>query len=240
MANARGVLVPVAVLEGEALSEALVDRLSNVEVTLLGYHELPDQTATEQAHEQFTEQVQQTLDEYVALFEAHGGTVDPRVVFTHDAPETFERIAIEEDLAAILVPNPAPAIERILVPIRGAATLEPLLRMTTALSDDAEIELFHVVASEDARGDGDQLLSTAADRLAAEDVDRDRISQQLTITETPIRAITEAAIDAGLVVIGEAEPSVADIVFGDAADRIAEGSASPVVIVRPRRSTDGD
>src|SRR6056297_802336 len=113
MSNETSVLVPVAVLQGEALSEALVDLLSSVEVTLLGYHEIPEQTATEQAHDQFNEQMQHKLEEYVELFESHGGTVTPRTVFTHDAPETFKRIAIEADIGAILVPNPAPAVGRI-------------------------------------------------------------------------------------------------------------------------------
>ena len=238
MSNATSVLVPVAVLQGEALSESLVDLLSGVEVTLLGYHEIPDQTATEQAHDQFNEQLQRKLDEYVELFESHGGTVTPRTVFTHDGPETFKRIAIEADIGAILVTNPAPAVDRILVPIRGRANLDPILAMTAALGADPEIVLFHAAPSEDQRADGEKLLSTAADQLAAAGVDPDRIGRQLTVSETPIRAISDAAADTGLVIIGEKEPSVVDIIFGDAADRIADGSASPVLVVRTDRSDD--
>ena len=235
MPNATSVLVPVAVLQGEALSEALVDRLSGVEVTLLGYHELPEQTATEQAHEQFNEQLQRKLDEYVDLFEAHGGTVTPRTVFTHDAPETFKRIAIEADIGAILVTNPAPAVDRVLVPIRGPVNLDPILTMTAALGGTPEIVLFHAAPSETQRAAGEELLSTAADLLDTAGVAPDRITQQLVVSDAPIRAISDAAADTGLVVIGEKEPSVVDIIFGDAADRIAEAAASPVVVVRTDR-----
>jgi len=235
MGNAPNVLVPVAVLQGQALSEALVDRLSSVEVTLLGYHEIPEQTATEQAHDQFNEQMQHKLEEYVELFESHGGTVTPRTVFTHDAPETFKRIAIEADIGAILVPNPAPAVGRILVPIKGTVNLDPILTLTAALDGDAEIVLFHAAPSEDKRADGEDLLSTAADQLRAAGVDAERLSQQVVVSETPIRAISDAATDTGLVVIGEKDPSVVDIIFGDAADRIAEASASPVLVVRTDR-----
>lgn len=236
MSNATNVLVPVAVLQGESLSEALVDLLSNVEVTLLGYHEIPEQTATEQAHDQFNEQLQRKLDEYIELFETQGGTVTPRTVFTHDAPETFKRIAIEEDIGVILVTNPAPAVDRILVPIKRRVTLDPILTMTAALSGDAEIVLFHAAPSEEKRADGEELLSTAADRLDAAGVDPGRISRQLTVSDAPIRAISDAAVDTGLVVIGEKDPSVVDIIFGDAADRIAEASSSPVLVVRADRS----
>ncbi|MFD1641597.1 universal stress protein [Halohasta litorea] len=238
MSNATSVLVPVAALQGEALSEALVEVLSSVEVTLLGYHEIPDQTATEQAHDQFNEQMQRKLDEYVELFAAHGGTVTPRTVFTHDAPETFKRIAIEEDIGAILVTNPAPAIDRVLVPIRGPVNLDPILTMTAALSVDPEIVLFHAAPSDETRADGEELLSTAAAQLEAAGVDPDRIDRQLAVSDTPIRAISDAATDTGLVVIGEKEPSVVDIIFGDAADRIAEAAASPVLVVRTDRSDE--
>lgn len=232
MSNATSVLVPVAVLQGEALSEALVDRLSTADVILLGYHELPEQTAAEQAHDQFNEQLQQQLDEYVDLFEGYGGTVTPRTVFTHDAPDTFERIAIEEDIGAILIPNAAPAVDRLLVPIRGPVNLGSIITMVAALGEDAEIALFHAAPGEDTRADGEQLLSSAADQLERAGLDADRISQQVVVTESPLRAISKAATDAGLVVIGEQEPSVVDRIFGDAADRIAEASASPVVVVR--------
>ncbi|MFW6321748.1 MAG: universal stress protein [Halohasta sp.] len=238
MDNPPSVLVPVAVLQGEAISEPLVDLLSSVEVTLLGYHEIPEQTATEQAHDQFNEQLQRKLDEYVDRFETNGGTVTPRTVFTHDAPETFKRIAIEEDIGAILVPNPAPAVDRILVPIRGRANLDPILAMTAAFGGDAEIVLFHASPSEEKRADGEELLSTAASQLETAGVDADRISQQVVVSEAPIRAISDAAADTGLVVIGEKDPSVVDIIFGDAADRIAEAAASPVLVVRTDRSDE--
>ena len=238
MSNPPSVLVPIAALQGEALSEPLIDRLSALDVTLLGYHELPEQTATEQAHDQFNEQLQRKLGEYADRFEAAGGTVTPRTVFTHDAPETFERIAIEADLEAILVPNPAPAVDRVLVPVRGPVNLDPILTMTAALGGTPEIVLFHAAPRETQRAAGEELLSTAADLLDAAGVAPDRISQQLVVSDAPIRAISDAAADTGLVVIGEKEPSVVDIIFGDAADRIAEAAASPVVVVRTDRSDE--
>ena len=237
MDNETSVLVPVAVLQGQALSEALVELLSNLDVTLLGYHEIPEQTATEQAHDQFNEQLQAKLEEYVELFERHGGAVVPRTVFTHNVQETSKRIAIEQDIGAILIGNPAPSVDRVLVPIRGQVNLDPILAMTAALVDDeTDIVLFHAAPSETERADGDQLLSTAADQLEATGIAPDRIDRQLTVSDTPLRAISDAAADTGLVVIGEKDPSVVDIIFGDAADRIAEASASPVLVVRTDRS----
>jgi len=239
MANKPSVLVPVAVLQGEALSEALVELLSNLDVTLLGYHEIPEQTATGQAHDQFNEQLQTKLEEYVDLFENHGGTVTPRTVFTHNAPETFERIAIELDVRTILIGNPAPTIERVLVPIRGPVNLDSILTTTASLVEEStDIVLFHAAASDDERASGETLLADAAEQLEAAGINPARLDRQLTVTDTPLRAINEYAADTGLVVIGEKDPSVVDIIFGDVATRIAEASASPVLVVRKDHSGD--
>jgi len=107
--------------------------------------------------------------------------------------------------------------------------------MTAALGGTPEIVLFHAAPSETQRAAGEELLSTAGDLLDAAGVAPDRISQRLVVSDAPIRAISDAAADTGLVVIGEKEPSVVDIIFGDAADRIAEAAASPVVVVRTDR-----
>jgi len=239
MSNKTSALVPVAVLQGEALSEPLVRLLSNLDVTLLGYHELPEQTATEQAHDQFNDQLQGKLKEYVDLFESHGGTVRPRTVFTHDVPETSKRIAIEQNIASILIGNPAPSVDRILVPIKGPVNLDPILTITAALVEaDTEIVLFHAAQTENKRADGEQLLADAAAQLQSAGLRPDRIDRQVVVSDAPLRAISEAAKDTGLVVIGEKDPSVVDIIFGDAADRIADASASPVLVVRTDRSDE--
>jgi len=47
------VLVPVAILEGESPSAGLIALLGSTDVTVLGYHVLPEQTPPDQARAQF-------------------------------------------------------------------------------------------------------------------------------------------------------------------------------------------
>ncbi|MEA1932342.1 MAG: universal stress protein [Euryarchaeota archaeon] len=240
MGASTAVLVPVAALQGESLSEAVVDLLSSVEVVLLGYHEVPDQTALEQARDQYGERLRRTLSAYASLFEPDAEHVATRTVFTHDVQDTIERIAIEEATTAILLPNPAPVIERVLVPIRGPVNLDQLTTTTAEVVDgtDSEVLLFHAAKSEADREIGEELLSTAADQLETAGVDRDRIETQLRVTRSPLRAITTAAEDSEFVIIGERKPSLADHIFGDVADRLAASTAGPVLVVRKLRSAD--
>lgn len=234
MSESTTVLVPVAVLQGESLPEAVIELLASVEVTLLGYHEVPDQTATGQARDQYNPRVQRKLANYVSLFEEYGGQVNTKTVFTHNVENTFERIAIQENITAILLLNPAPVIEQILVPIRGSRNLDQLLSTTAevAAGTDTEIVCFHAARTDRKRDDGQQLLATATDRLQAAGVEAGRITSDLRVTQSPLRAITEAAAEADFVVMGERKPSVVDRIFGDVTDRIANSSAAPVLVVR--------
>ena len=234
MSEQTHVLVPIAVLQGESISEALVGLLSSVEITLLGYHELPDQTATDQARSQYSQRLQRRLDSYAALFETAGRSPATRIAFTHDAQATIERIAIENGVTAIVLPNPAPEISQLLVPIRGDANLDQLTATTATVVDgtDAGVLLFHAARSASAEAAGRELLATAVEKLQTAGVATDRITSQTVVTARPVAAIVEAASDAELIVLGERKPSLVDRIFGEIPNRVAQATDSPVLVVR--------
>lgn len=237
MAASTAVLVPLAALQGETLSEATAEVLSSADVVLVGYHELPDQTATEQARDQYESRLSRRLDEYASLFE-ETNPVRRRTVFTHNPQQTIERIAIEEQATAILLANPAPSIQRVLVAIRGPVNLEQLTSTTADIvaETDCEICLYHAARPKADPEAGHQLLATATDQLIEAGVDPDRITTQLEVTRSPLRAVTTAADDSEFVIIGERKPSLVDHIFGDVADRLAAATAGPVLVVRKLRS----
>ena len=87
------VLVPVAVLEGESVSPGLISLLGTVDVTVLGYHVLPEQTPPDQARLQFEERATSALEDISQEFRAAGGATDHRLVFTRDREQTMQRVA---------------------------------------------------------------------------------------------------------------------------------------------------
>ena len=236
MANTQDyrVLVPVDVLGGQDISRTLVEAFASVPVVLLGYHEIPDQTAPSQAREQFGETARRKLADHESVFEDAGCDVTSKLVFTHRRLKTFERTAVMLDCDAVLVLNPAPVLERMLIAIRGEVNVERIARLVAAILADTEIAvtLFHVVADETDREQGEDLVETARGALVDAGVDRALIDSQVIVDRSPTEAILDAATEYDLAVVGESRPSIRRFVFRDRAKKIAKRTADPVLVVR--------
>jgi hypothetical protein len=229
------VLVPVDVLGGESVPRSVIETVASVPVVLLGYREIPDQTGTDQARDQYGTRARAELDELREVFEdASCLDLSLRLVFTHDRLKTFERVAVEESCDAVVLLNPAPVLERVLVAVRGDVNLEYIARLLGTLLVDTTLEVtfFRVVADEDDRDHGTGLLDTAVDELVAAGVDRDRIDTSVVVDGSPTRAILEAAADHDMLVVGESRPSVRRYIFRDRAKKLARETVDPVLVIR--------
>lgn len=223
------VLAPVAVLDGETVPTAVAEWLSTVPVTLLGYHQVPEQTAPGQARMQFEDRAQRKLDELAATFEAAGGTVETQLVFTRNAEQSIDRVADERGCRVLLHPNPAAGIERVLVAVGDRTDAVPLATFLAALlaGRPLELTLLHVTRAGD-----ETVLTETAKRLAAAGVPADRITSETVAADGPVAAITDRADTHDAVVMGESDPSLRSAVFGETADRVADRTLGPVLVVR--------
>ncbi|MFB6101311.1 MAG: universal stress protein [Haloplanus sp.] len=244
----RPVLVPVRVLEGESVPSALIETLAPVPIVLLGYHVVPEQTAPGQARLQFEERARTELDDLRDSVDAAGGSVETRLVFTHDATTTIERVAVEEDAGSILLSNPAPAVDRVLVALSAAINLDRIAGVVSLLVADTglPVTLYHATASAADRDAAADLLSDFGSRLVDRGVDAAAITTRVDVTETPERDVIAVASEFDLVVVGESEPELLDRVFGDFPQRLADESLTPTLVVRrlveagPRAGADDD
>ena len=222
------ILVPVKVLEGGTLPDALVSFLAPARVVVLSYHVLPEQTPTEQASMQFEKRARAAVDDIAAVFA--GGDPETRVVFTHDREQTIERVAAEVDATAILLSNPTGAVSDVRVPIRGAVDDDRLADLVATLADEAHERVTLLGVTDGPGGvDAEAVVADAATRLRARGI----VEAQLT-TEAPIRDIVERSADTDVVVMGEGDGSILNAPFSDDAARVAEGAVAPVVVVRYR------
>ena len=229
---AHRVLVPVDLFGGQAVPERIIEAFASVPVVLLGYHQVPDQTTPDQARTEFGDQAQTELAKLEQVFEAAGCAVTTRLVFTGDRLETFERVAIEQDCDSILLLNPAPVLERMLVAIRSDVNVEHIARLVTTVCAGTTIDvtLFHV-ADEESRAEGQHYLETAASELVENGLDSNRIETRV-VSGRPTDAILTAAADHDLLVIGESRPSIRRRIFSDRARRIARQTNDPVLVIR--------
>jgi nucleotide-binding universal stress UspA family protein len=239
------VLVPVDVLGGEGVPRSIIETFASVPIVLLGYREIPDQTGPDQARDQYGARARAELDELHAVFEDAGCLdVSSRLVFTRDRLKTFERVAVEEACDAVLLLNPAPALERVLVAVRGDVNLEYIARLLGSLLVDTNLEVtfFRVVADEDDRDRGAELLDAAVDELVDTGVDRERIDTSVVVDGSPTREILEAAADHDMLIVGESRPSIRRYIFRDRAKTLARDTVDPVLVIRGEylERDDGD
>lgn len=228
------VLIPVDVLEGQTVPSTIVDAFASIPIVLLGYHEIPDQIGPDQAREQYGDRARADLEELRMVFEDASCDVTSRLAFTHDRLETFERVAVEDDCDAVLVLNPAPVLETVLVALRGDVNVEYIARLlaTILAGTDLELTLFHVAPDDASRAAGTELLETARSELVAAGVGDGRIDSRVVVNDSPTAAIVEAAADHDLLVAGESRPSIRRAIFRDRAKRLARRTVDPVVVIR--------
>lgn len=229
------ILVPVAVLEGQTVSETVVNFLAPARVVLLGYHVIPEQTPAEQASLQFEDRARQALDIIAETVRAAGGDPETRVAFTHDRDQTVERVAAEIGATAILLPNPTGEIRDVLVPLRGAISHGRLADLVATLiaGSDRQVTLWGIDTGTDAF-DADAAVSEARARLDRRGIPSEQVDVEFSTEEAPIRAIVERSAAFDAIVMGAGEPSLVAALLGEDEQRVAEAAVSPVLVVRKK------
>lgn len=240
MSRPPRVLVPVDVLEGPPDPGATTSMVAAVDVVLLGYHTVPEQTAPGQMRMQYEDEALERLATFADAYRETGSEVTERLVFTQDASDTFDRIANEEGCSAILLPRPSERMDRLLVPVRGETNLARLMAVTARLLEGNEMEavLLHVTEPDEEEGAGDIMLRGAREELVDAGIAGDRVELQIRSAEDGLDAVVEAAREHDGLVLGETKPSIGDVVLGEAHERIAEAYDGPILIVR--RELEGE
>ena len=233
------VLVPVAVLDGETISPGLIEALGGLTVTVLGYHEVPEQTPPEQAREQFIDRATEILDNIAAELEAEGATAYHRMVFTKDLDTSVKRVAAEIESEATLIVRPTPEVEEIYVAIGSEKQLPVIGAALESLVTTVEADIFLRFFVDEERAtdesDGERILAQLTDMLTEAGVSPERIDTAVQAKKIAVGPIVADAQGRGvdLVVLSDSGLSLAEIVFGDIEERIANQLLAPVLVVRP-------
>ncbi|QWC18921.1 universal stress protein [Halorubrum sp. 2020YC2] len=227
------ILVPLELPDPEPLSPVLIEDLASLSVVVLGHYDLPEQTPASSAREQFGEAARATLDEVADAFSDAGASVRTRLVFGKDRAAAIRQIAAEEDCAAELDPAPTAGIARILVPLPDVAEFDRLPTFIRILAEDStqQITLFHVVEGDESRDRGEAVVSETRERLVADGFDSDAVDTLIVEGDEHDEEILGVAADYDAVVMYEPESRLGDRVFGSLADRIADETGDPVILV---------
>ncbi|QAU12073.1 universal stress protein [Halorubrum sp. BOL3-1] len=215
--------------------DGLVDLLATHRLVVLGYYPVPDQSTPEQLRADREDEAAGAVASVADAVRERGVDVEETVVFTRDHEETIDRVAAEHGADAVLTPGTVhESITRVFVPVRGDGNLDRIVSFVAGLvtGSDAGVTLYNVTGSEDAASTGEFLLRGAADRLAEEGIDRDRVDWTVERGGDPVGSILGAATDHDLLVIGESEPSLRERILGNAAGELVDAATQPVAVVR--------
>lgn len=223
------VLVPVRVLEGDSVSLGLMELLGTMDVTVLGYHVLPEQTPPDQARLQYEDRATEALEDIAEEFRRAGGAADYRLVFTADRAQTVDRVADETDARAYVVTGATGAVDRLLVPLTGEVDVDRILSFVTDLVGGRDIGVTLFFAGGAETNGARELLAEAATVLRERGID---VRTDLRTDTGPFEGLIEAVAGHDAVVIGEKAPSLRSMLFGEEAERVATESVGPVLVVR--------
>jgi hypothetical protein len=229
------VLVPVAILEGETVSAGLMNLLGTVDVTVLGYHVLPEQTPPDQARLQYEERATSALADLTGEFREAGGAAGYRLVFTHDREQTVNRVADEVDARAFATSGVTGDVDRLLVSLSGDVAVDRILAFVVEVVGDREVGVTLLLAGTTDRA-ADR-LDAAAERLREAGLS---VETRLEREGSTFDALLAAVPDHDAVVMGGSAPSLRSLVLGEEADRVASASVGPALVVRADEPTAGD
>ncbi|ELZ44070.1 UspA domain protein [Halorubrum coriense DSM 10284] len=227
------ILVPLELPDPEPLSPVLIEDLSSLDVVVLGHYGLPEQTPASSARDQFGDAARATLDDVADDFADAGASVRTRLVFGKDRAAAIRQVATEEGCAAELDPAPTEGIGRILVPLPDVAEFDRLPTFIEILSEDStqRITLFHVVEGDESREHGESVVAETRERLVEAGFDAASLDTLVVEGEEHDEEILRVAADYDAVVMYEPESRLGDRVFGTLADRIADETDDPVIVV---------
>lgn len=222
------VLIPVEVLKGESVSPGLMNLLGTVDVTVLGYHEVPEQTPPDQARLQFEDRATEALKDLTEEFRTAGGAADYRLVFTQDGEQTIHRVAEETDARAFAISGMTGDVDRLLVSLSGDVAVGPILEFVEEVVGERAIEVtLFMTAAEEASGE--ERLASAAAQLRDTGL---TVQTELAVGGSPFEALIDRVAGHDAIVMGEEAPSFRSLVFGDESERVAAASVGPVLVVR--------
>ncbi|MFC7078382.1 universal stress protein [Haloarcula halophila] len=229
------VLVPVEVLAGKTVSPGLMQLLGTVDVTVLGYHVLPEQTPPDQARLQYEERATAALEDLGQEFRTAGGAADHRLVFTHDREQTVDRIADEVGARALAISGVTGDIDSLLVSLSGDVAVDRILDFVIEVIGDREIGVTLLLAGQPEAG-SDGRLDTAASQLREAGID----VETSVSTGSPFESLMDSVPNHDAIVMGESAPSLRSLVFGDESERVAAASVGPVLVVRSDEPSDDE
>ncbi|SMO91469.1 APC family permease [Gracilimonas mengyeensis] len=241
------ILIPVELPDPSSIPEALLKPFKDLEIILLGYKKVTEQTSPEQSREELDEEVKEDLKTIEEGIRKRGYQIVEKTVFTPDLAQSIDRYIAEKSCNAVLTVKPIQEIKRLLVPLYSQDQLNK--RLSTILYDlsrtsklpvtlinmsSQEIESEEIDSEKDLQEMAKQLLKEAGLK------DDQIYSKSVQVTDVA-EAVEQISAEDDLVVLGESSSSDRKSFFDTLHNKISAAVSCPVLaIVKPESSNEQD
>lgn len=235
--RAPKVLIPIAVPNPPQLPNVLVRPFHQMEILLLAYRHVPEQTNPEQSREAFSEEAKEELNKLIQQLNNDRIKVDSDLVFTPNLSKTLNRYITEYDCHAVLTLGPIDSVKRLLVPIYHKGQINK--RLTTILLDltSAYKTTIYILIIQDEKADDKEASSIGSleirmqRQLELSGISTQHIRTQREQANNIAGKVEEVAQDNELIVLAESKAFDRNSFFRNTHQKIVKKVSNPVLVV---------
>ncbi|MDX1636574.1 MAG: APC family permease [Balneolaceae bacterium] len=231
------ILIPVSIPDPKPIPVPLLDAFRDLELLVMAYNIVPEQTAPEQSRDEFREKYCAELDQMVAEVREKGVNVKSEIVFTPNVAKSINRFVEVNNCHTVLTAKPILSVNRLLVPIYAADQVDR--RLATVLHDlsaSSELPVTIVVLTSGEREADDKADTGKLQQMAAAQLRRAGLAEnQIRVNSADVSdvaaAVRQLSDDDDLVVLAESSTTDRDSFFNTLHEDIEEAVTCPVLAV---------
>lgn len=241
------ILLPVSLPLEKSIPLAILKGFTNLEVLLLGYKELKEQTSPEQYEEEDDGETQAELNETRKDLEDEGFDVKTELVFTPDITQAIDNVILEYDCQALLVVKPIEELNRLLIPVYDINQISK--RFATVIyeltkASNLPATLMIIESKEDSENDevkdSSAINREAMKRLRQAGIDKNQIKSSSVQVSDISEAVKEKSKPDDLVILVEANAKERENFINKIRGEISDKIDCPLLVVLEERKQEED
>mgnify|MGYP005820103601 CR=1 FL=1 len=238
------ILLPVSLPQEESIPLGILKGFTDLEILLLGYKKLPEQTSPKQYKEEEGEETRGELDKVKKELEEESFDVQTELVFTRDVSKTIDNVILEHDCQALFVVKPISELKRLLIPVYDINQISKrfatvIYELTSA--SKLEANLLFLGDPEDSDEDERESTDTSAMKkealrqLEIAGVDKTQIRSNSIKVDDISEAVKDKVESQDLVILVEANAKNRESFINNIREEISSKIDSPLLVVLEKR-----
>lgn len=231
------ILVPVEMPDPTPLPAALINAFRDLELMILGYNIVPEQTSPEQSREEFEEEATEDLEQIINDMKARDIDVEQELIFTPNLAKSVTQYIEDKSCNAILTAQPIEEVKRLLVPLYSKKQITP--RLATVLYDLVQSNRLPVSITLLTSGEKEseqhedvlQLREEAISQLNRVGIDDEQIRINKAKVPDIAKAVQKLSGEDDVIILAEADPSKRGSLLDTVHDEIQDAVSCPVLVV---------